>query len=104
MGVAPILVLCRSKLGACDRSAPRCASPARSQGWLPCASIGSHVYVLAAGSAAGIAFVGNDDMVGSALITSGKTLPNRRVVPSAGGVLHGGSPVHSAMPSQRCPG
>jgi CRP-like cAMP-binding protein len=52
--------------------------------YFPTASIVSLLYVMADGSSAEIAVVGNDGIIGIALFMGGETMPNRAVVQSAG--------------------
>jgi CRP-like cAMP-binding protein len=52
--------------------------------YFPVDCIVSLLYVLADGSSAEIAVVGNDGLIGIALFTGGETTPNRAIVQSAG--------------------
>src|SRR6202162_5678280 len=52
--------------------------------YFPTDSIVSLLYVMADGSSAEIAVVGNDGIIGIALFMGGETMPNRAVVQSAG--------------------
>jgi CRP-like cAMP-binding protein len=52
--------------------------------YLPTDSIVSLLYVMANGSSAEIAVVGNEGVIGIALFMGGETMPNRAVVQSAG--------------------
>jgi len=52
--------------------------------YFPTDSIVSLLYVMADGSSAEIAVVGNEGLIGIALFTGGETMPNRAVVQSAG--------------------
>jgi CRP-like cAMP-binding protein len=54
--------------------------------YFPVDCIVSLLYVLADGSSAEIAIVGNDGLIGIALFMGGETTPNRAIVQSAGGV------------------
>jgi len=53
--------------------------------YFPVDCIVSLLYVLADGSSAEIAIVGNDGLIGIALFMGGETTPNRAIVQSAGG-------------------
>jgi hypothetical protein len=52
--------------------------------YFPVDCIVSLLYVLADGSSAEIAIVGNDGLIGIALFMGGETTPNRAIVQSAG--------------------
>ena len=52
--------------------------------YFPTDSIVSLLYVMADGSSAEIAVVGNEGLIGIALFMGGETMPNRAVVQSAG--------------------
>ena len=53
--------------------------------YFPVDCIVSLLYVLADGSSAEIAIVGNEGLIGIALFMGGETTPNRAIVQSAGG-------------------
>lgn len=55
--------------------------------YFPTCCLVSLIYTTASGATAEMGVIGNDGVVGIALLTGGETVPNRAVVPIAGGAL-----------------